>query len=53
MPRGMDKLEPADLGSVRHKVKVRRGSPEERAFAEARWKELDGILDNGTFVPMP
>ena len=39
-----------DLGDKPRKVTVRKGSIEERAFAESRKSELDGLLNDGTFL---
>lgn len=49
----MDELETVDLGTVPRKIKVKKGTPEERAFAESRKKDLYGLVKNGTFVPVP
>lgn len=52
-PKGMAELGTVDLGTTPRKVKVKKGSPEERAFAESRKRELDGLVKDGTFVPVP
>lgn len=42
-----------DLGTKPRKVTVMRESQEENMFMEARQAELKGLLDNGTFKPVP
>ena len=41
-----------DLGDKARKIKVKKGSVEEVAFKESRKAELDGLLNDGTFVPV-
>lgn len=44
--------EDLDLGTTPRKIKVKKGSPEERAFATSRTAELNGLLGDGTFKPI-
>lgn len=45
-------LDEVDLGNVAIKIVVKKGSVEERAFAESRRYELEGLLKDGTFSPV-
>ena len=40
------------LGSTARKVKVKKGSKKEMDFDESIKAELDGLLKDGTFVPI-
>ena len=48
----LDDGDEVDLGTEARKVKVKKGSAEERAFKQSRKDELDGLLKDGTFKPV-
>ena len=48
----LDKDETSILGTTPRKVPVKRGSIEEAAFAQSRKSELNGLINDGTFIPV-
>ena len=47
-----DDTKETDLGNVARKVQVKKGSVEEQAFKSSRLSELEGLVKDGTFVPI-